>query len=112
MLSERKIINYFILGHVADAVITYYALHSLEGFQEAGVAGSSMISHNDLDLMIAKIGITAFTVGFYALTREADPKRMECVGRKAMHISTIILYVILTTNIAQVAPEVIKNLPK
>ncbi len=109
MDRERKQINYFVLGHLADILITYVALHQLDGFSEVGVAGSDMIEHEDARLLATKIGVVAFMVGFFALTRDKN-ERWEFVGRRSIEISSVITYLALCANVAQVLPVVLKEL--
>lgn len=101
-------INFFIAGHIADAAITYTALHHLEGFQEVGPAGSQMIDSESNRLLMAKIAVTALMVGLYALSRDKN-KSFEYVGRRAMEISTAIIYLVLVSNTAQVIHELLRQ---
>lgn len=108
-ITPYRKINYFLAGQIADAVITYTALSQLEGFKEIGPAGSEMISDDSQRLLIAKIAVTAMIIGLYAISRDKQ-LRAEFVGRKVMDLSTTILYLVLASNVIQVAPEVIKLL--
>ncbi|MBW7944080.1 hypothetical protein H3C70_01635 [Patescibacteria group bacterium] len=108
-ISPRSRINYFVVGQLADLMITYTALSHLEGFREVGPAGSSMITEDSNRLIIAKIAVTAFLAGLYAITRDKNP-RAEFIGRKSLELSTAIVYLILASNVLQVAPEVLRQL--
>ena len=101
MLNERKLINYFVLGQMADIFVTKIALDQLQGFREVGVLGSELIEQQETRLLIIKIAITALMVGGFALSRNKN-RMMEFVTRRSMEISTGILYLILTANASQI----------
>lgn len=105
----KRNINFFVLGQMADIAITFTALYHLEGFREIGPAGSDMIDDEAHRLVIAKLAVTALLVGLYALSRDKNQK-FEFIGRRSMELSIAIVYIVILSNVFQVAPVVIQQL--
>lgn len=106
-VTPKESINFFVASHLADIAITKTAFTAFNSFQEIGVAGHSMLMDDETRMIIAKLAVTALIVGIYALTR-GKKKEAEFVGRKVMNISLGIMYLVLVTNTAQVAYQLLE----
>jgi len=97
MIEGRSLINYFLAAQVADMVITKLALN-LPGFQEINPLGAEQ------QTVLLKWGITLALVLLYAVTQDRESKLTKPV-EKAIKIDTVLMYVVLLGNAAQVFLE-------